>query len=238
MRDISRQHMVPQWFKTFEAAAAIVCCVCAGLYVRMLANYGIVLRGLFLAGHPGLPLQHYSDAVQAAPDVQQAVVAVLLDRYLPLLAAMVASPPEQLEHRMKIVDPVVGLTQMLQSGSLQAALKQRMEQPGASVHLERAIALLAGMPADTSPAGTNRFATACMAVFLLCCTGSSSPAVLKSRAVAAWRFMESLPRLAATAASLLAEEVQAPCSLALQRYLLRLMVQSKAGIQALQGCLE
>jgi len=56
--------------------------------------------------------------------------------------------------------------------------------------------------------------------------------------VAAWRFMESLPRLAATAASLLAEEVQAPCSLALQRYLLRLMVQSKAGIQALQGCLE
>ncbi len=174
----------------------------------MFANYVVVLHRLFAEPEP--PLQQYSEAMQAAPDLQQSVVAVLLDRYLPLLAATVASWPEQLECRARGEDLVQCMAELLASDSLQAAVEQRIEQPGASVHLEQAIALLAGLPVPATPAAIVRFHAAGLMVAALRCERSSSPAVVEARAAAAWHFVQALPRLTATVASLLAEDGEEP----------------------------
>lgn len=113
----------------------------------------------------------------------------------------------------------LAMGQALHAHVLQEALEQRMGRSGASVDLAHAIDVLAALPPSFSAAGPGQLsvrycAGASSTAVGLCCEGSTSQAVHRTRAAAAWRFVEALPSIAAMLSSLELESAGASENLA------------------------
>lgn len=113
----------------------------------------------------------------------------------------------------------LAMGQALHAHVLQEALEQRMGRSGATVDLAHAIDVLAALPPSFSAAGPGQLsgrycAGASSTAVGLCCEGSTSQAVHRTRAAAAWRFLEALPSIAAMLSSLELESAGASENLA------------------------
>ena len=149
----------------------------------------------------------YDDAVQRSPATQQAVLSVLLDRCLPLLAAH--SSPDTLAD---ITHPHGSLAYCLgfalDVSCIRELLEQRLAQPRGTAIIQHAIHVATALPSqcslDAATADTIGAPHMGAAILLgvLCVRSPRLPAGAPS--AAAWPFVEAVPRIATWLAALTA----------------------------------
>ncbi|KAI7844408.1 hypothetical protein COHA_002002 [Chlorella ohadii] len=173
-----------------------------GWHARVHTEYAELARS-FLAGLT----QTYSAALQQLPATQQAVLSVLLDRCLPVLAA--GSSPDTLANEMhSAYGLAVCLGYALESPCLRSELAARMQQPASAAYLQQALQVVAALPlhrrqADTGGMfGAPHAGTALLLGRLCNCGGLPA----STAAAAAWPFVEAMPHLAAMLAAVAADD--------------------------------
>ena len=165
----------------------------------------VVVAGLLLSSLP----QAYSDAMQQAPATQQAVLSVLLDRCLSLLAAD-CSPETLADATHPHALLAYYLADALAAPCLASQLTWRMQQPGGVGYIEQALRVLTALPTHRGSKGgafsfgEQHAGAAAVLARLLAPTGRVClpPGM---RTAATWPVMEALPRIAAMLASLAAD---------------------------------
>ena len=166
----------------------------AELRVNLLAQYAAVVHAL-LAVQAGT----YRDAMQQAPATQQAVLSVLLDRCLPLLAAD-CSPETLADATLPHAVLLQQLAAAVCSRCLASELNRRLEQPQGAAHIQQALQVVAALPPHRPSAAEGgefgkQHEGACHMLFFLCAPGGGDlPA--HTTAAAVWPFLEALPQLA------------------------------------------
>ncbi len=139
--------------------------------------------------------------------MQQAMLSVLLDRCLPVLAA--GSSPGTLAD---VTDPVYGLALclggVLDSPCLKHELARRLQQPKAAAYIRQAVQVVIALPlrrreADTPDSFGGQHGGAAMLLARLC---ASIKLPARTAAAAAWQFAEAVPQLATLLATLAAND--------------------------------
>ena len=141
--------------------------------------------------------------MQQAPATQQAVLSVLLDRCLPLLAAD-CSPEALADVSHTRTHLAWSLASAAISPGLNEALIERLQQPQAAASLRQAVRVVASLPRRRGAAGTagtfgGQHAGAALLLARLCISGNL-PA--STAAAASQQLVAALPGIAATLAAL------------------------------------
>ena len=175
----------------------------ADLQCNALGSYAAVVRALLCF----LP-EAYTSAVQQAPAVPQAVLSVLLDRCLPLLAAD-CSPDTLADDRHPHMSLACFLFSAVGSACLQSELARRMKQPQGAAVIQQALQVLAALPLQRSPASVEaasfgeQHVGAATLLCQLCTVGSELPTT--RLASLARQLVAALPRIATVVAALAAD---------------------------------
>ena len=153
----------------------------------------------------------YHDAMQQAPATQQAVLSVLLDRCLPLLASD-CSPETLGSNNHPHYALACCLPLALTSPCLVSQLAQRMGQPQAAACLQQALQVVAALPLQHSPAApAGDFGEQHAVLMLLLGQLFEDFHRGAGSAAASQLFQEALPGMVAMLAALAAEgSVPAP----------------------------
>ena len=172
------------------------------MYGSCLSCYADVVRALL-----GFLPDAYATAMQQAPATQQAVLSVLLDRCLPLLAAD-CSPETLANDRHQHMSLACFLAYALHAPCLARQLVERLGQPQGSPHIQQALQVVAALPLQRSPASVEggtfgeQHAGAAALLTTLC---RNSPACLTSGGTEpARQLLVALPHVAAVLAALAA----------------------------------
>ena len=179
---------------------AASCCGHADLYANCLASYAGVAHSLIACR-----TATYQDALQQQPATQQAVLSVLLDRCLPLLAAN-CSPETLADFWHPHYALAFHLGHPLASPCLASELRQRMQQPQAFV--QQALQVTAALPLQRSPGAAipdtfgGQHAGAVLLLGTLCFYAPSLPA--GSAPTETWQ-LEAVPRMTALLVALAAD---------------------------------
>lgn len=146
--------------------------------------------------------QPVCDAVLADAELQQAVVAALLERCLPCLAAN-ASQAAFSTYGSAPYSTLCSFFPAVEAASLRMALQLALRQPGGTAHLRQALSLIPALPLERSVGpGAELFGEQHASVVLLLAT-LGGPDIAPADGTAAewqaacWSFMQSLPRVAA-----------------------------------------
>ncbi|KAI7844407.1 hypothetical protein COHA_002001 [Chlorella ohadii] len=170
-------------------------------HARALADYACVAQELASVSDA------YNTAMQQSPATQQAMLSVLLDCCLPVLAA--GSLPDTLADEMH---PAYGLAVCLgfalELPCADYVPTAHMQRPASAAYLQQALQVVAALPLQRREADTaGRFGTQHAGTALLLgrlCIHGNLPA--STAAAAAWPFVEAVPRLAAMLAALAADD--------------------------------
>ena len=183
----------------------------------------------------------YYDAMKQAPATQQAVLSVLLDRCLPLLAAD-CSPETLADARHIHTQLASNLGCAVCSPCLQRELQQRMDQPQAANYIRHALRVVTALPLRRSSAALpgmygEQHKGSAVLLARLCSPGQRAMLPDSDCVALAWSFVEALPRIAAVVAALaaddgvLAEQLAQIC-MALQRAAAALLYQGLTAISS------
>lgn len=151
--------------------------------------------------------QPISGAVLADAEAQRAVLAALLHRCLPCLAAS-ASEAAFVTYGSAQYGMLCSLPLAVGAASLQPALRSALRQPGGSAPIQQALRLIPALPLHRGTGlGAELFGeqhvAAALLLDLLCQPASAAAAETAAEwRVACWTLLQALPRLAASFSSL------------------------------------
>ena len=171
----------------------------AGVLASTLQGYIATVISLF-----GWLHETYGSAAQQAPATQQAVVSVLLDRCLAVLAAD-CSPETLADARHAHCVMAKFLANAVCVPCLAGELEQRLDQPRGAAYVQQALQVVAALPLQPSAAGQadtfgEQHAGAVALLAHLCSQWVGMPG--GSSIDPKWSIMEALPRIATMVAGL------------------------------------